>query len=205
MGINRLVIGSTNKAKIEEWTKFFKDSFEILNLENFPKIKDLEETGETFAENARMKASHYAKKTGEYTFAEDGGFEIDALGGAPGIHSRRILPGEKEASDEEIVDYILGKLKGLPKEKRTSRLKFAAAISDPLGNIVYEDEGAIEGYVLEERDGAQLIEGYPYRNLLFIPSLRKTYAQASESDHKKINHKLVIANKIKKFLLNYKS
>ena len=203
--IKKLVIGSTNKAKIAEWTKFFKDTFEILHLKDFPEIKDLEETGETFAENARIKASHYAKKTGEYTFAEDGGFEIDALGGAPGVHSRRILPGKKEAKDEEIVEFILGKLKGLPKEKRTSRLKFVAAISDPNGRIIFEDSGSIEGYVLEESDGVPLIEGYPYRNLLFIPSLGKTYAQASDEDHKKINHKLVMANKIKKFLLNYKS
>ncbi len=200
MKVKKLVIGSTNKAKIEEWTKFFEDFLEVLKVDN---LSAIEETGETFAENARLKAKHYAAKTGEYTFVEDGGFEIDFLGGAPGVHSRRLLSGEKDATDQEIVDFVLNKLKGVPKEKRTSRLKVAVAISDPKGNIIFEDFGAIEGYVLEERDGEPLIEGYPYRNLLFIPELNKTYAQASDEDHQKINHKLVIANKIKKFLLNY--
>ncbi|MBI2022855.1 hypothetical protein HYS97_03350 [Candidatus Daviesbacteria bacterium] len=201
--VTKLLIGSTNPAKIEEWTKFFKDTFEILHLKNFPNIDDLEETGETFAENARNKASHYAKLTNEYTFAEDGGFEIDALGGAPGVHSRRIFPGKKEATDEEIVEYVLKKLEGLPKEKRTSRLKVAVAISDPNGKIIFEDFGSIGGYVLEKRDDSPIIPGYPYRNLLYIPELNKTYAQASDEDHRRINHKKIIANKLKQFLLNY--
>jgi XTP/dITP diphosphohydrolase len=195
--IKKLVIGSKNKAKIAEWKKFLEGSFEVITLDELSEGSDVEETGETFAENARLKASYYAKKLGEYVFAEDGGFEIDILGGAPGVHSRRILPGKKEASDEEIVEYVLEKLKGLPKEKRISRLKVAVAISDPKGNIIFEDSGAIEGYVLEERDGAPIIEGYPYRNLLFLPELSKTYAQASDEDHEKINHKRVIAEEIK--------
>ena len=198
--IKRILIGSKNKAKIAEWTKFLKDDFEVLGVKYIP---DIEETGKTFIENARLKASYYAQQSGEFVFAEDGGFEIDFLGGAPGVHSRRILPGKKDATDQEIVEFVLEKLKGVPKENRTSRLKVAVAISDPRGNIIFEDFGAIDGYVLEESDGEPLIEGYPYRNLLFIPSMGKTYAQASESDHKKINHKKIIASKIKKFLINY--
>jgi XTP/dITP diphosphohydrolase len=203
--IKKLVIGSKNKAKISEWKKFLKDSFEVLTLKDLSEESEVEETGETFFENARLKASHYAKKLGEYVFAEDGGFEIDILGGAPGVHSRRILPGKKEASDEEIVNYVLDRLKGVPKEKRVSRLKVAVAISDPEGNIIFEDSGSLEGYVLEDRDNSPIIEGYPYRNLLFIPELSKTYAQASDEDHEKINHKRVIAEKIKSRFKNSSS
>lgn len=202
--IKKLVIGSKNPAKIEEWTKFLKDSLEILTLKNFPKIEDIEETGDTFAENARLKASHYAKKLNEFVFAEDGGFEIDALGSLPGVHSRRILPGKKKASDEKVVEYVLVKLAGLPKEKRGAKLKVAVAIADPDGNIIFEDEGSIEGYVLEKKDSSPIIPGYPYRNLLFIPELNKTYAQASDEDHQKINHKKIISEKVKEFLLHYK-
>lgn len=198
--IKKLVIGSRNKAKVEEWSKFFEGYLEVLKVDG---IVDIEETGQAFSENAKLKAKHYALKTNEFVFAEDGGFEIDFLGGAPGVHSRRILPGGKDATDEEIVEYVLSKLKGVPKEKRTARLKVAVAISDPKGNIIFEDSGSIDGYVLEKSDGEPLIEGYPYRNLLFIPSLGKTYAKISDEDHEKINHKKIIASKIKKFLLNY--
>lgn len=195
--IKKLIIGSKNKAKIAEWKKFLEDSFEIVTLDQLEGIPDVEETGQTFSENAHLKATYYAKKFNEYVFAEDGGFEIDALGGAPGVHSRRILPGKKEATDEEIVQYVLEKLKGLPKAERTSRLKVVAVIADPKGNIIFEESGSVEGYVLEERDDSPIIEGYPYRNLLYLPELNKTYAQASDEDHKKINHKKVIADKIK--------
>lgn len=208
--MKKIVIGSKNPGKIAEWTKFLKDSFEVLDLSHFPEISEVEETGTTFSENAYLKARHYAKHTGEFVFAEDGGFEIDALGGAPGVKSRRILPGDKEATDEQVLEYVLEKLKGVPKEKRTARLKVVAVISDPKGNIIFEESGSIDGLVLESRDdlsagrqGSKIIEGYPYRNLLFIPELNKTYAKASDEDHEKINHKKIIANKLKQFLLNY--
>lgn len=203
MKIKRLIIGSKNPAKIKEWTKFLKDSLEVLTLKKFPNIEDIEETGDTFAENAKLKASHYAKKLSEFVFAEDGGFEIDALGGAPSVHSRRILPGKRQASDEEIVEYILSQLKGLPQEERSARLKVAVAVADPEGKVIYEDFGSIEGLVLEKRDNSEIITGYPYRNLLYIPSLEKTYAQISDENHKKINHKKIIAEKLKQFLLHY--
>lgn len=201
--IKKLIIGSKNPAKIKEWTKFLKDSFDILILKDFPNIGDIEETGDSFTENARLKASHYAKKLNEFVFAEDGGFEIDALGGAPGVHSRRILPGKRQASDEEIVEYILSQLKGLPQEERSARLKVAVAVADPEGNVIYEDFGSIEGLVLEKKDNSEIITGYPYRNLLYIPSLGKTYAQISDENHKKINHKKIIAERLRSFLLNY--
>lgn len=203
MSIKKLVIGSKNPGKIKEWTKFLKDSFEIFTLKDFPKNSEPEEIGETFAENARLKASQYAKKLSEFVFSEDGGFEVDALGGLPGVHSRRILPGKKKASDKEVVEYVLAKLSGLPKEKRGARLKVAVAVSDPEGNIIFEDEGSIEGYVLEKADNSKIILGYPYRNLLFIPKLGKTYAQSSDEDHQKINHKKIISEKVKEFLLHY--
>lgn len=196
--IKKLIIGSRNKAKIAEWKKFFEGSFEVVTLDKFPEISDVDETGETFSENARLKASYYATKINEYVFSEDGGFEIEVLGGWPGVHSRRILPGKKVATDEQVVEITLKKLAGLPKEKRTARLKVVAVISDPRGNIIFEESGELSGYVLEKRDDSPIIEGYPYRNLLFIPELNKTYAQASDEDHKKINHKRVIAEKIKK-------
>lgn len=203
MKIKKLVIGSKNNAKVEEWTRFLKDFVRVLNLDSFPKIEDIEEIGETFSENARLKSSYYAKNLEEFVFSEDGGFEIDSLGGLPGVHSRRILPGKKEATDREIVDFILEKLKGLPLKKRQARLKVAVAISNPKGQIIYEDFGFLEGLVLETKDKSKIMKGYPYRNLLYLPKFKKTYAEISDKDHNKINHKKAIAKKLKDFLLNY--
>lgn len=202
MMIKRIVIGSKNKAKIKEWSKFLGEFVSIAHLKDFGEIEDIEETGNTFAENARLKASYYAKKLNEYVFSEDGGFEIDYLEGLPGVKSKRILAG-KEATDQQIVEYFLKKLKDVPFEKRTARLKVHAIIADPSGNILFEDSTSIEGVVAEKIDKAYFLEGYPYRSLLFIPEINKTYAQAYDEDQLKVNHKKIIANKIRQFLVNY--
>lgn len=201
--IKRLVIGSKNKAKINEWSKFLGEFVSVAYLKEFGEIEEVEETGSTFAENARLKASHYAKKLNEFVFSEDGGFEIDYLGGLPGVKSKRILGG-KEATDQQIVEYFLEKLKDVPSEERTARLKVHAVITDPNGNILFEDSTSIEGVVAQEIDRAHFMEGYPYRSLLFIPEINKSYAQASDEENIKVNHKKIIANKIREFLVNYR-
>jgi len=186
MKIKRLVIGSTNPAKINEWKKL---------LRGFPVI--------TFGENARLKASHYAKLTGEFVLSDDGGYEVDALGGLPGVNSRRILPGGKDGTDADLINFVLEKLKGIPSKKRTVSLSFVAAVSDPKGNVIFEDKNSFVG-IVTKKPGPVKIEGYPFRTIHFIPKLGKTYAQLNEEEHEKYNHKAPVARRLKKFLLEYK-
>ena len=202
MRIKWLVIGSNNKAKVDEWKKLLK-GFPVITLAELGDFPEPQEHGKTFEENAVLKARHYAKLAGEYVFSEDGGYEVDALGGAPGVRSRRSLPGGKDGSDEELINYVLEKLRGIPLKKRGVKLSFAAALSDPKGRIIYQDTGSFQG-IVAGKPGPVLIEGYPFRSIHFIPELGKTYAELTEKEHKKFNHKKPVAQRLAKFLLEYK-
>lgn len=198
--IERLVIGSTNPGKVNEWLNILGKDLKVLSLLEFDKLPEPQETGKTFRENARMKAGYYASFLKEFVLSEDGGFEIDALGGAPGIKSRRILPGDKEGTDEQLIEYVFDKMKDLPLEKRTARLTTAVAVADPKGKIIYEDKASFKGIVPVE-PGQVLIQGYPFRSILFVPELNKTYSEMTPEEHRKFSHKRQIARRLVKYLL----
>lgn len=200
----RLVIGSLNQAKINEWADFFREfGLEVEEKPHLENLPEPEETGLTFIENARLKAAGYAKLLCKYVFADDGGYEIDALGGLPGVKSRRILPGDREGTDQELIEYVLEKMRGIPYEKRTVRLTSATALSDPHGKIIFEETCSSPG-IIAEKQGQILISGYPFRSIHFLPELGKTYAELTEEEHKKYSHKRPVAEKLAKFLLEYK-
>ncbi len=203
MAIERLVIGSTNPGKIKEWSGFLKRIVPVISIVDLGVFPEPKESGTTFIENARLKARHYALLTHEYVFSEDGGYEVDALGGLPGVRSRRILPGDKDGTDQELIDYILGKVKGLPPEKRGVKLSSASALSDPLGNIIFEDISSSVG-IVAEKTGPILIPGYPFRSIHWLPQLGKTYAELTAEEHEKYSHKKPVAERITKFLVEYK-
>lgn len=203
MKVERLVIGSRNPAKVAEWTDLITTQTGGLKVVGIVEIGDFpeaEESGKTFAKNARQKASHYACLTGEYVLADDGGFEVDALGGLPGVRSRRILPGDKDGTDKELIDYVLERLEGMSAEERAVRLSSAIAISDPEGNIVYEDRASIKGCA-PEKAGSVLISGYPFRSILFLAELGKTYAELTLEEQKEIAHKRPVAKRVAEFLI----
>lgn len=200
MKIKRLVLGTTNLAKLKEWFELLEGIIPLVGISEFGKLPKPKESSKTFRENAREKASHYAKLTGECVISEDSGYEIDALGGAPGVMSRRILPGGKDGTDQELIDFVLEKLKNTPPGKRTVRLTASIALSDPKGNILFEGRASSKGMV-SQKPGPVLIPGYPYRTIHFIPKLGKTYAELTEKEHKKYSHKRKIARRLAKFLL----
>ncbi len=192
-----MIIGTKNKAKLEEWSSFLSKLLEVEGVSD--DLEEPQETGQTIKENARIKAIFYAKKLNSFVLSDDGGFEIDALGGFPGVKSKRIYQDEKEGSDAQIQQFILKKMKDITDEQRTARQKTAIAISDPLGNIIYEDEESLDGIVLKKL-GPIVIKGYPYRSLLFLPTSGKTYAEFSDQDHQKFNHKKKMSRRLIKFL-----
>ena len=200
MKIKRLVFGTTNPAKFKEWSELLESVIPILEISEFGELPKPKEGGKSFAENAREKASHYAKLTGEYVISEDGGYEIDALGGAPGVMSRRILPGGKDGTDQELIDFVLEKLKNVPLDKRTVKLTTSIALSDPKGNILFEEKASSKG-IVSQKSGPVLIPGYPFRTIHYFPKLGKTYAELTRKERKKYSHKKRIARRLVKFLL----
>lgn len=182
--MKRILIGTTNPAKLGEVRDILGTEFEILSLRNFPNIREVEETGATFAENSILKVKGYFEQTGVPTIADDGGLMIDALNGMPGVYSSRFLG--YEATDEQLVAGILERLAGVPHERRTARLGGVISFWD--GEHLFTEENYVEGYIAD-RPLADMISGFPYRSIFVIKEYGRPYSALTSEEHDKIGHR----------------
>ena len=190
----KLVIASYNPAKVNEFRKLMTDwPFEVVSLNDAKIIENIDETGQTFQENALIKAKLIHSKTGLPTLADDGGMEIDALNGEPGVKSRRWKG--YEMSDREMIDYTLERLQGVPWEKRTCRLKVVLCLIMPGKEPIFTD-GSIEGIITEKQE-TPLITGYPFRSIMLIPQFDKMYADLTDAEHHQVNQRIQALNKLR--------
>ncbi len=162
-----LVIASGNPHKVAELGAML----EAVNLEvrQQPDGLEIEETGRTYAENARLKAETVAALTGHWALADDSGLEVDALGGAPGIYSARYAPSDRERLHRllhELGDSLY----------RGGRFVTAMALADPSGTTVLEAEGVCHGLVLREPDGA----GAGYDPIFHVREAGTSYARMGQ-------------------------
>ena len=154
MSHTRLLIATRNSGKMREYAGLLRDApFQLVSLAELGITHEVDETGETFEENARLKASEYASLSGLLTLADDSGLEVDALGGEPGVLSARYgekspltphkspllderggqgVPPSTHMSDRDRVDLLLKNLEGVPWERRTARFRCVLAIWNPL-------------------------------------------------------------------------
>jgi XTP/dITP diphosphohydrolase len=147
------------------------------------------ETGATLEENAALKAKVYARASGLLTLADDSGLEVDALGGEPGVFSKRYA-GEK-ASDEERVDFLLKKLSHIPWEKRGTRFRCVIAIATPDGKLEL-CQGECQGIIAFEPRGEG---GFGYDPIFYLPELDKMMAELSLEEKNKLSHRGKAARK----------
>lgn len=200
--MKKLLIATRNPGKFQEIKHFLSDSpLKILSLKDLKITDEMIEDGKSFEENAIKKALFYAKKTGLPTIADDGGIEIDILDGEPGIKSRRWI-GWRKSSDEELINYTLEKLKGVPLKKRGAQLRAVLALAFPNGQV-FTSEGKIRG-IIAKVPSIYRFPGYPFRSLLFIPKLKKFYNQkelTAEEDGR-YNHRGKAIKKLKKIIKN---
>jgi XTP/dITP diphosphohydrolase len=147
----KLVITTSSAHKLEEIKALLSDvmAWEVLSLRDFPPVEEPEEDGSSMAENARLKAAYYARHTQLPTLADDSGIEVDALDGAPGVHSARWIEG----SDADRTNAILTKLQGVPDEQRTARYRCALCLINSDGNTLFETEGTCEGRIAHKWRG----------------------------------------------------
>ncbi|HCC23776.1 TPA: hypothetical protein DF272_06410 [Candidatus Falkowbacteria bacterium] len=202
--MKRLLIASNNQAKISDFKKFMADiGYEIVSPAELGLEADIKETGQTFRANAELKARHFFALTGLPTLADDGGIEIDALNGEPGVYSRRWksraegLP-EVEMTDEEIIEYTLFRLRKVPNEKRTARLTMTLCFIKPNQEPVFiaeSIEGSIADHVI-----AEYTPGFPFRALFIVKEFAKPYSSLTEKEHAQINHRKIACDQIKKYL-----
>ncbi|MFO7630835.1 MAG: non-canonical purine NTP pyrophosphatase [Prochlorococcaceae cyanobacterium] len=168
-----LVIASGNPYKVAEIGAML-DAV-ALEVRQQPQGLEIEETGSTYAENARLKAETVARLTGQWALADDSGLEVDALGGAPGIFSARYAP-----SDHERIHRLLHELG--PSPYRSASFNSAMALADPSGSTVLEAQGVCRGEILTAPDG----HGGGYDPLFWVREAGLSYARLP--DH--LRHKL---------------
>lgn len=162
-----LVIASGNPHKVAEITAMLEPVG--LEVRQQPADLAIEETGLTYAENARLKASAAARRTGCWALADDSGLEVDALGGRPGLYSARYA-----ASDPERIERLLRELGDAP--YRGGSFVSAMALADPSGAIALESEGVCRGWILRQPRG----RGGGYDAIFHVRQAGASYAEMGE-------------------------
>jgi XTP/dITP diphosphohydrolase len=180
----RLLVATTNIGKLREIRSLLAEiPVEIVTLRDLPPIEEPEETGLTFAENARLKALYYSAHAGITTVAEDSGLVIDGLEGEPGVHSARFL--RPDASYPERFAEIFQRLSGPPEKNRAARFVCTLAVARA-GRIIYEAQGTVEGEIAREARGSA---GFGYDPIFFYPPYGSTLADVSEEAKLAIAHR----------------
>ena len=193
-----LLIATRNPGKVTELTALLGGlPVRLRALAEFPEIAEVEETGATFAENAELKASAYARASGIWALADDSGLEVDSLGGAPGVLSARYAGGR---SDSERVEYLLREIGKTNNADRSARFVCTIALVDETGQIMHRAEGVCEG----------MIAAYPRGNCgfgydpVFIPEgFEQTFGELPVSIKQEISHRARAISQIFGFLRDF--
>lgn len=196
-----LLIATTNPGKLDELRLFLKDiPLTLMSLSDAGITTFAEETGRTFAENAMLKAKYYAEVSGLPTLADDGGFEIDALHGEPGVKSHRWVYGDRENTDEELIAHTISRLANVPEGKRGAQLRLVLALVTPDGKA-YTAEEKVRG-VIPLTPTNRVTPGFPYRSLLFLPEINKYYNhdELTPVETDRYNHRKIALDKLKPIL-----
>lgn len=172
-----IVMATGNPGKLQELQGHLQDIACELRLK--PEDLEVEETGDTFADNARLKASQVAKITGHWAIADDSGLAVDALDGAPGIYSARY--GD---SDPQRIERLLGELGN--ELNRQGQFICAVALARADGSIAAVTEGICEGEILHRPRGDK---GFGYDPIFYVPAYRQTFAEMSPELKRSISHR----------------
>ena len=191
-----LLLGTRNPGKVKEITRILEDSAWLFSsLQEFESVETPEETGETYADNAIVKARFYAAATGMYALADDSGLEVNALAGAPGVFSARYA-GEN-ASDAERRELLLSELAKTDDKDRKARFVSVVAIASRDGTILNLSEGICEGMVTSVPRGTG---GFGYDPLFIPDGYDQTFAELAESIKNSISHRARALMKTNAFL-----
>lgn len=185
-----LVLGSFNEEKAAEMAELLRDlDIPVCSLREFDGVTPVPEDGETFADNARLKAMGLARQIMRSgilgVVADDSGIEVDALDGRPGVHSARY--GGPDATDPERVRKLLAELEGLDPDRRTARFRCHITLSDGECNLI-ETDGAVEGRIAFEPAGDF---GFGYDPIFIPEGYDRTFAELGAEVKHRISHRAV--------------
>lgn len=182
--MKEIVVATGNKGKVAEIALALATlPIKVLALSDFGPIPEAVEDGDSFMENALLKARHYAKYTGKACLADDSGLEVDALQGAPGIYSARYAG---EGADDDANNHkLLAELSNVDSKERMARFRCVLAFVDTDGATVTTD-GVCPGVIGTEKRGKG---GFGYDSLFYVPELNKTMAELSKAEKNVISHR----------------
>lgn len=191
----KLLIATHNRGKVQEYREILGDlPFELITLDDAEITEDVDETGATFEENARLKADAYSQQSGLLTIADDSGLEVDALGGEPGVYSKRYAGEGKSDADRNA--FLLEKLREVPQEKRAARFRCVIVIEDAQGQR-WVTEGTCKGEIAFAPRGTN---GFGYDPIFIVPEHGKHLAELSSEEKNRISHRGRAAVKAREIL-----
>ena len=187
-----LVVATRNPGKMREYRELLADwPVELISLDDAGVSGDVDETGDTFLANARLKASEYARLSNLPTISDDSGLEVHALGGDPGVYSAR-YGGDACQSDGDRVALLLNNLAGVLWDRRIARFRCVTAIAAPGGAVIGTVVGSVAGMIQFEPEGEH---GFGYDPVFYLPSLGQTIAEAPLGIKNRISHRADAARK----------
>jgi len=178
----KLLVATTNPGKIREIRHILGGApVELVTLDDFPGVEEPEETGGTFAENARLKALYYYRASGLPTVAEDSGLEVEALGGIPGVQSARWEGSDYSVKFRRIYELLR------ERGAHTSPARFVCALALAAEDqIQYEVQGTVEGEIAPEPRGSN---GFGYDPIFFYPPLGRTLGEVDDELKSTLSHR----------------
>ena len=193
----RLLLATHNQGKIREFHSLFSGiPYDILSLKDCGISQEVDENGDTYEQNAILKATSMAALSCLLTMADDSGLEVEALGGEPGVRSSRYAGDNK--TDAEKIAYVLTKLKAAPDIRRNAQFRCVIAIAEPNGKVELFS-GACQGFIANEPKGTN---GHGYDPIFYIPELKKTMAELTMAEKNLLSHRARAALKAKEWLIN---
>lgn len=195
----KLLIATNNAGKVRELRDMLAGvPLDLVSLAEFPAVEEVEETGTTFAENARLKAVGYARQTGLPALADDSGLEIDALGGRPGVLSARY--GGDETGFGEKMRMILAEILEVPEGARSARFACSLAVADTSGEILFETAGVCPGRIAATPRGTG---GFGYDPIFVPDGFELAFGELDDAVKREISHRARAFRQIIPFLRHF--
>jgi XTP/dITP diphosphohydrolase len=184
MNPTRILVATGNPGKLAEFSAALGPlGFEVVGLDALDDRTEVEETGETFEENARLKAEGYSTRTGLPVLADDSGLEVDALDGEPGVRSARY--GGPDVDDRKRYELVLERLRGVAPADRTARFRCVLALARA-GRTVAVFEGVVAGRITDEPRGEG---GFGYDPVFFHERIGRTFGEIGRKEKEALSHR----------------
>jgi non-canonical purine NTP pyrophosphatase (RdgB/HAM1 family) len=190
-----LLLASQNPGKLNEMRLLVRGlPFRVVGPRELGILEAPDEPGESFLENARIKALAYARLSGRLTVADDSGLSVDALGGQPGLYSSRF--GGEGASDRQRNLLLLEMLRGQPRDRRGAHFTSAVAVACA-GRVLFEAQDSVHGFIAEEMRGEN---GFGYDPLFLYPPFGRTFGEVPREEKDRVSHRGKAFARLREFL-----